>query len=183
MPFTDVLPTDWFFEYTHCLWCRGAISGYADHTFRPYNWTTRGQMTKVVVLAFGYQTHLPSAPTFNDVPTDHPFYQYVETAAFYDIVDGYDDGSFHPSNPVTRGQLCKITANGARWALINPQIPTFSDVPPGSAFYNYVETAYCHQIIDGYDGGVFLPYNWATRAQICKIVCQATRALASCVVP
>jgi hypothetical protein len=181
MNFIDVQLTDWFYEFVRCLYCRGAISGYADGTFRPHNFTIRGQMTKVVVLAFGYPLYVPATASFTDVPPTDSFYVYIESAAFYDIVDGYDDGTFRPYNYVTRGQLCKITAIGAQWTLINPPTPTFSDVPPGSAFYEYVETAFCHRIIEGYEDGSFKAYSYATRAQISKIVCLAVRDEFECV--
>jgi len=181
MNFSDVTSGDWFYEYVRCLYCRGAISGYADGTFRPYNNTTRGQMTKIVVLAFAYPIYTPTQPTFNDVPTTDPFYSYIETAAFNQIVSGYSDGSFRPYNNVTRGQLSKIVVVAAQWALINPTTPAFSDVPVEHPFYTYVETAYCHQIITGYADGTFRPANNATRAQISKIVCEAVRNTSSCV--
>jgi hypothetical protein len=60
-----------------------------------------------------------------------------------------------------------------QWALLNPPTPTFSDVPPGSTFYRYVETAVAHGIIEGYDDGTFRPGNSATRGQIAKIVYNA----------
>jgi len=181
--FIDVHTTDWFYEYVRCMYCKGAISGYADHTFRPYNNTIRGQMTKIVVLAFGYTMHVPQNATYRDVPPTDTFYTYIETATYYHIVTGYDDGTFKPYNYVTRGQLSKITANAAQWQMIDPSTPTFSDVPRGSAFYNYIETAYCHRIIDGYSNGTFRPDDFATRAQICKIVCLATRNLNPCSTP
>jgi len=180
MNFIDVQTSDWFYEYVRCLYCMGAISGYADRTFRPYNNTIRGQMTKIVVLAFNYPLATPGTPSFIDVPTTDTFYVYIETAYRHNIVDGYNDGTFRPYNNVTRGQLCKITVIGAQWELIDPPTPTFSDVPRGSAFYNYIETAYCHRIIDGYNDGTFLPYTYATRAQISKIVCLAARDQFEC---
>jgi len=174
--FTDVQPTDYFYEAVTYLWCHGVISGYSDNTFRPYNNTTRGQMTKIVVLGFGIPIWTPSpsaTPTFNDVPPTDTFYTYIETAARNNIVSGYADGSFRPYNNVTRGQLSKIIVIGATiangWPLINPPTPTFSDVPPNSPFYTYIETAYCHGIISGYADGTFRPYNDATRGQIAKI--------------
>ena len=61
-------PTDYFYEAVRYLYCRGVISGYADNTFRPYNNTTRGQLTKIVVLGFGMPIYSPPTPTFRDVP-------------------------------------------------------------------------------------------------------------------
>jgi hypothetical protein len=168
--FSDVQPTDYFYEAVRYLFCAGVISGYSDDTFRPYNNATRGQMTKIVVLAFGYPIYTPPTPTFSDVPAAHTFYQYIETAAHEGIVSGYADGTFRPGNDVTRGQLSKIVVEAAGWPLLNPPTPTFTDVPVGSAFYQYVETAFEHAIISGYSDGTFRPFNNATRGQISKIV-------------
>jgi hypothetical protein len=173
MTFTDVHASDYFYEPVRHLFCHGVISGYADNTFRPNNATTRGQLTKITVLAFRIPLYTPPTPTFTDVPISNPFYVYVETAAFHNIVQGYSDGTFRPDNNVTRGQVCKIVVNAAGWTPINPPIPTFSDVPVGSGFYEYIETAYVRGIISGYSDGTFRPGNDATRAQICKVVYRA----------
>jgi hypothetical protein len=174
--FLDVLPTDYFYEPVRYLYCNGVISGYGDNTFRPYNNTTRGQLTKIVVLAFGIPLYTPPQPTFTDVPTTHTFYQYIETAAFEGLVSGYADGTFRPQNDVTRGQLSKIVVEAAGWPLLNPPTPTFTDVPTGHTFYQYVETAFNHGIITGYADGTFRPGNNATRGQISKIVYEAVIA-------
>ena len=173
MTFTDVLPTDFFYVPVRYLYCAGVISGYADNTFRPYNTTTRGQLTKIVVLGFGIPLYTPPQPTFTDVPATHTFYQYIETAAYEGIVSGYSDGTFRPGNDVTRGQLSKIVVVAAAWPLVNPPTPTFTDVPTNHTFYTYIETAYDHEIISGYADGTFRPGNNATRGQISKIVYNA----------
>jgi plastocyanin len=162
------------------LYCEGVISGYADGTFRPYNNTTRGQMAKIVIIAFDYPIYIPPTPTFTDVPPTDPFYQYIETAAFNNIVSGYSDGTYRPYNNVTRGQLSKIVVVAADWALENPPTPTFSDVPTTDPFYTYIETAYCHEIITGYADGTFRPGENATRAQISKIVSLAMQNAGQC---
>jgi len=173
MNFSDVHPSDYFYNDVHVLFCMGAISGYSDGTFRPFNNTTRGQLSKIIVLAEGWALQNPQNPTFSDVPYGSAFYQYIETAVAHSIISGYADGTFRPNNNVTRGQLSKIIVLAEGWALQNPQNPTFSDVPYGSAFYQYVETAYAHNVISGYADGTFRPGNSATRSQICKIVAQA----------
>ena len=94
------------------LYCHGAISGYGDGTFRPYNLTTRGQLAKIVVLAEGFTIYTPPTPTFHDVPTTNPFYTYIETAYHQGVISGYSCGTgcleFRPGNNSTRGQLSKI---------------------------------------------------------------------------
>src|SRR5207253_2809292 len=54
LTFTDVHSTDYFYQAVVYLYCRGIISGYSDHTFRPYNNATRGQLSKIAVLAQGW---------------------------------------------------------------------------------------------------------------------------------
>jgi hypothetical protein len=174
--FTDVLPTDYFYEPVRYLYCNAVISGYNDSTFRPYNNTTRGQLTKIVVLGFGLDIYTPSTPTFTDVPVDHPFYLFIETAAHEGLVSGYADNTFRPFANVTRGQLSKIVVEAAGWPLYIPPTPTFSDVPADHPFYAYVETAHQHAIISGYSDNTFRPYNDATRGQISKIVYLAVTA-------
>jgi subtilisin-like proprotein convertase family protein len=139
--FTDVHTTDFFYQGVVWLYCRGAISGYGDNTFRPFNNTTRGQMVKIVTLAYGIATYIPPTPTFNDVPVTDPFYQYIETAAHNSIVSGYNCGGvgepcpgvyFRPVALVTRGQLSKIVVVAAGWALLDPVAATFIDVIRGT---------------------------------------------------
>ena len=171
--FSDVRQTDYFYEAVRYLFCAGAISGYADQTFRPYNNTTRGQLCKIIVLAEGWPLYTPSQPTFSDVPPTSPFYPYVETAHSRGTIAGYADGTFRPGNDVTRGQLCKIIVLASGWEIDTSGGPHFTDVSPNSPFYPYIETAFNHEAISGYADGTFRPGSSAIRGQICKIVYNA----------
>lgn len=174
--FSDVASSDYFFEPVHYLVCHGVISGYDDHTFRPFNDTTRGQMAKIVVLGFGVPIYTPTTATFNDVPTTDKFFTWVESAAKAGIISGYADHIFHRERSVTRGQLSKMVAIAAKWTLVSPQQQHFSDVAPSNTFYSYIETAYAHGVISGYNNGMFLPSNPASRAATTKIVYLAIMA-------
>jgi len=165
-----VQQSDYFYVPVRYLYCIGAISGYADGTFRPYSATTRSQLVKMVVLARGFPLVRPATPTFSDVPASQPFYPYIETAAQHGIISGYADGTFQPYGSVTRGQTCKVVVVAASWTLVTPATPTFSDVGPGNPYYTYVETAYRHNIIVGYSDGTFRWGNDATRGQLSKVV-------------
>ncbi len=188
--FSDVTdPAAYYYAGVYYLACRGVISGYDDGTFKPFNNTTRAQMTKIVTLAFNLALVTPPASgTFADVAPGSVFYPLIETAAARGIVSGYTCGGvdpqtgqsepcdsarrpyFRPSDFVTRGQLTKIVVLGAGWALRTPPTPTFRDVPTGSVFYPFIETAVCHGVISGYSDGTFRPNNFAFRGQIAKIV-------------
>ncbi len=173
MNFSDVSPNDYFYEAVHYLYCAGVISGYGDGTFRPYNNTTRAQLTKIIVLAEGWPIDTTGGPHFSDVSEGSTFYDYIETAYNHAIISGYGDGTFRPDNNVTRAQLSKIIVLAQGWPIDTSGGPHFSDVPEGSTFYGYVETAFNHGIVTGYGDGTFRPDNNATRGQISVIVYRA----------
>jgi hypothetical protein len=192
--FSDVGVNDYFYEPVRYLFCAGAISGYPDNTFRPYINTTRAQLAKIVVLAEGFPVNTTGGPHFVDVPTSNTFYPYVETAFNRNLITGYACGGpgepcpgtyFRPGNNVTRGQLSKIIVTAEGWSLANPATATFRDVPVGSTFFPYVDTAFAHNLITGYPcgcpgetcpGSYFRTNNSATRGQIAKIVYNAVTA-------
>ena len=194
IPFTDVQSTDYFYTAVQYLAARGIVSGYSDGTFRPYNPTTRGQLAKIVALGFALPAYTPpGGATFSDVPTGSTFYAQIEAAAHIGAVAGYACGAtpaepcdsahrpyYRPAALVTRGQLAKIITLAARWPLITPATATFSDVPTGSTFYAYVQTAVCHAIVSGYSDGTFRPTANATRGQISKIVYGAITGTGTC---
>jgi hypothetical protein len=153
---------------------RSVVGGYQDLTFRPNNWTTRGQLVKVVVLGFGFPLENPPTPSFSDVPRNHPFYTHIETAVAHGLIGGYADGTFRPDVNVTRGQIAKIVVQATGYPLKNPATPTFIDTPPDHTFYQHIETASAHGIIGGYVGPTFRPDTPATRGQIAKMTNVAT---------
>ena len=103
-----MLPGSTFYDYVACLYCRGAIGGYPDGTFRPGNSVTRGQLCKIVVTAEAWSIYTSGGPHFSDVPRGSAFYTYVETAYEHAVVSGYGDGTFRPQLNATRGQLSKM---------------------------------------------------------------------------
>jgi hypothetical protein len=198
LSFEDVAPGDWYYNYVQWMYCHGVISGYTGlpqcsgpgaSCFKPGNNNTRGQMAKIVVLAFSFPIDTTGGPHFTDVLPGSTFYAYVETARNLNLASGYSDGTFRPNANITRGQLSKIAVNAAiladagHWSLEDPPEATFEDVAVGSTFFRYIETAVSHHILSGYPCGIppagpcgtgnkpyFLPFNNATRAQISKII-------------
>src|SRR5207248_5972606 len=101
-PFTDIHPSDYFFDRVLDLYDAHAISGYDDGTFRPSNNATRAQVVKIVVLAFNVTLLQNPSQHFTDVPPTHPFFIYIETAYYYGLINGYGDNTFRPYNNITR---------------------------------------------------------------------------------
>jgi hypothetical protein len=192
--FIDVALYHWAYEFVEALASTGAISGYADGTFRPNNSTTRAQLTKIVVLSFDIPQINPPVAHFADVAVGSTFYTFVETAFARGLLGGYECGGpgepcdaqrrpyFRPGNDVTRAQIAKIVVSAAGWPLANPPVATFTDVAVGTPFFQFVETASARAIVGGYPCGgpgepcdaqrrpYFRPGPSATRAQISKVV-------------
>jgi hypothetical protein len=59
----------------------------------------------------------PQTATFNDVPTDHPFFQYVEALNASGVTGGCGNNNYCPDSPVTRGQMAVFfsKALGLHW--------------------------------------------------------------------
>jgi hypothetical protein len=54
----------------------------------------------------------PATATFNDVPTNHPFFQYIEALSASGITGGCGSGIYCPDAPLTRGQMAVFLAKG-----------------------------------------------------------------------
>ncbi|MDQ3705404.1 MAG: NPCBM/NEW2 domain-containing protein [Chloroflexota bacterium] len=109
---------------------------------------------------------------FSDVPPGSTFYSFVQCLACRGVLGGYADGTFRPGAGITRGQLAKLVSNAAGYDEdVSGQ--TFSDVPPGSTFYLYVERIARRGIVGGYGDGTFRPGGPATRGQIAKVLSNA----------
>ena len=171
--FSDVPRDFWAFVPIDYLAAHGIVSGYADGTFRPYNNATRGQFSKMIVAAEEWPIVLPARPTFSDVPANNPFYGVIETAYAHGVISGYADGTFRPNNNITRGQISKLITLAEAWPLDPPAAPSFNDVPPGSAFYPFVEAVATRAVASGYADGTFRPNTNATRAQLSKMLYNA----------
>jgi len=59
----------------------------------------------------------PAQATFGDVPTNHPFFQFIEALVASEITAGCGGGNYCHDNPVTRGQMAFFlaTALGLHW--------------------------------------------------------------------
>ena len=72
-----------------------------------------GDLTGLAGMIVGYQLQVsppPASATFNDVPTSHPFFQFIEAFADAGITGGCGGGNYCPDNPVTRGQMAVFLA-------------------------------------------------------------------------
>ncbi len=112
--------------------------------------------------------------SFPDVPQGHPYYAAVLDLAERGIIDGYPDGSFGPSNLVTRQQFAKMIVLAGGYPASETDVCPFGDVivsGPGDLYPdNYVAVAAQQGITLGLTSGTFGPHANITRYQLLSMV-------------
>lgn len=101
----------------------GAKIGHFRNLF--VNWGSAPTNGSVLVEAAEIAWHravspAPPTPTFGDVLTSHPFFQWVEALAASGITGGCGGGNYCPNNPVTRGQMAVFLSKGLGLYWANP---------------------------------------------------------------
>lgn len=86
---------------------------------------------------------------FTDM-SDHWALSYAKTLASQGVLNGYQDGSFRPDNPVTRAELAKIIA--VAFNISGTTGNSFTDVSDDSWYASYVNSMASAGVINGYDG-------------------------------
>jgi hypothetical protein len=100
----------------------------------------------------------------------------VERLAAFGIIDGMDDGKYHPELDVTREQFAKVLveALGLGSAAGAAQGATqFADVEAGRWSSGYVNVAVGQGILKGYPDGTFKPANKVTYAEAVTMLVRA----------
>lgn len=83
LTFSDVNSSSWYYDYVRAGVSLSLLSGYSDNTFRPNNYITRAEATKIVDGMIGrtleYE-YLYRDLYYKDVPTTNWAYPYVKMA-------------------------------------------------------------------------------------------------------
>ncbi|MGI5940494.1 MAG: N-acetylmuramoyl-L-alanine amidase [Thermoleophilia bacterium] len=108
---------------------------------------------------------------FSDVNEEMVAYDAIRFMAGAGVISGYSDGSFRPSNTLTRGQATKVLVLWQRVPLTKAAGYSFSDVD--SVYRPYVSAAVAQRWVGGYADGLFRPYSTLTRQQMAVIMVRA----------
>lgn len=110
-----------------------------------------------------------AAKAFTDVEENTELDKAVKEYVEKGVIGGYSDGTFRPSNPVTRAQAAKILAGAFELNLKNVKNPRFMDVPVTHPNYKYIAALSNAGIAQGVNNR-FNPEAPVTRAQIAKML-------------
>jgi hypothetical protein len=200
--FEDVPRSAGYWRHVEALYRAGitsgcGVDGQGRLYFCPSNTTTRKEAAVFVVRAAGKTELNRPTPTFSDVPSDKPWYGYVERLA--DSDSWYDAGNpclgpptqgcgsnppypppvYCPEALVTRAMVAVYLCRARGKCPWDNPTPTFSDVPPTLSYYGFVERL---ADADSWNGdpptqgcapGLFCPNDNATRAQMAVFLARA----------
>ena len=176
VPFTDVLPTNPFFNFINSMYALGITAGCATNPpqYCPDSTTTRGQMAVFLITAiegensFSYTT----TPYFTDVPASNPFFKFIQKLKDLGITGGCSPTEFCPNAPITRGQMAVFVIK-SRYGTINftyPSTPYFTDVPPSDPFFPFIQKMAQTGITAGCAVGLYCPNQSLTRGQMAVFI-------------
>jgi len=159
------------------------VQGYAGGWYHPEVTVSRDQMAVFIARGMaGGDEDVPTGPaeaTFDDVPTDHWAYKYVEYCVANDIVQGFGPVTYGPAGIVARDSMAvfvsRAVAGGDGNVPEGPAEATFDDVPTDYWAYKYVEYCVADDIVQGYGPATYGPTVRVARDQMAVFICRAFR--------
>lgn len=108
--FPDVPPDASYAEAVNLLADLGIVVGDGAGNYNPNATISRAETAAIICRMLGAEDEAKAIKTtvFNDVPANHWAVGYVAKAAELGIIDGYGNGNFGPSDPVTYEQMVKM---------------------------------------------------------------------------
>jgi hypothetical protein len=179
--FRDVPYHFWAHDQVDACVAADIVGGYPDGLYHPDWSVSRDQMAVFISRALaGGDGNVPDGPdtaTFDDVPTDHWAYEYVEYCVAEGVVQGFDPVTYAPTVIVARDAMAvfisRAVAGGDDNVPDGPAEATFDDVPTNHWAYKYVEYCVAQGIVQGYDPITYGPTITVSRDQMAVYICRA----------
>ena len=118
---------------------RSILTGRDAATFAPDASMTRAEFAAVVVLALGLTPQRRGL--FEDVSAGSWYAGFVDTAAFYGIVNGKQAGRFVPAGTITRQEAAVMVARAGALCGMQTDFDTAAIRDTLAQFTDYVQTA------------------------------------------
>lgn len=120
--------------------------------------------------------------SFPDVPAGYPYAAAIGEVSARDIMTGYADGGFHPTDPVTRQQFAKMVVLTLGLPVTERDTCLFTDVGRSSGpdpLYpdHYVAVAASRGVTTGISATSFGPWKEIARAQLISMVVRGAESV------
>ncbi len=171
----------WAQKTINNMGARTIINGVGNNMYEPDRGITRAEYAAILVRALGLNIGM-GTNNFVDVTASDWYYGYVQTAVGYGLIYGYGDGTFGPTDTITREQAMtmiaramKITGLGYDLAsdidTVQQILSSFND---GGNCSEYARQgiAVCIEvgIVAGKDNKTIAPKANITRAEVATII-------------
>lgn len=128
-PFVDVHSSDWFSEDVDISYTEGYITGTTPTTFSPNVSITREEAAFILAKNLMMEPSVGEDLSFTDSRNISTWSRgLVSTAARYNLISGYPDGSFVPQRAITRGEAAVLLLNAVGTLVQEPGVQTLGDV-------------------------------------------------------
>lgn len=99
----------WARDYVDTAYKNKILMGYEDGSFRPKAQMTRMEVAVALGKIFGNNSKLNSHGNLSDIDEAPPWaLDEIKKSIALGIIHGYDDNTFKPHKPVTRGEAAKM---------------------------------------------------------------------------
>jgi hypothetical protein len=173
-PFADVPSFDWAYEPVTLLHQMNIINGYENNEFKPDRNITRAEFINMTANALGLKPVSANLAFKDNNQIPNWATQSVQTAVQAGLIDGYEDGSLRPNQPISRTEIVAILAKGFHLPATTNYSLTYTDrsaIPNWAV--NYVRSASTKGLVDGYEDGSFAPNRSAKRSEVASILYKA----------
>ena len=172
--FDDLDGYSWATDAISHLASKGVVNGKEENKFYPADNITREEYAKIIVLAFGLYNE-DAICDFVDVDAQSWSYKYIASMYGYGAINGYNDGSFGATKPITREEMAvmlyRVMQKQSRLEFASELKTNLYDYNEISDYAkNSVVSLNYNKIIAGDEKGYFNPKNNATRAEVCKMI-------------
>jgi len=160
--YPDVPPEHPFFQEIRAVANAGLAFG-SPQGFQPVAPMSRQAVAAWLARRADVELEPCTAAPFSDVPTDHPFCSEISWLATSGATEGYADGTFRPTSPVTRQTAAAFLWRLAGEPPVGPGPPSFADVGVDHPFRAAIEWMAASGRSSGYGDGTFRPATVVSR--------------------
>lgn len=146
------------------------IKGYSDGTVRPNETITREEIAEILYRISNDAAFITAGGNkFSDVAADRWSAAAIEFMTEKGVITGYEDGSFRPSDNLTRAEFAALVSRFAN--LYNGgEITKYKDVDDTLWAYRSIMALTNAKLMNGYEDGSFRPENNITRAEVMTVI-------------
>lgn len=172
LPFTDLAEDAWYSGAVEYVYAHGLMRGMSEIVFSPNTSLTRAQAVQILYNLEG-QPVVSGAATFTDA--EHWAKTPIAWAQQTGVVDGYEDNSFRPENPISRQEFAQMMYNYAKYKgydlTAKGNLDAFPDADKMGAWAEpSLAWANGNKLINGHDDGTLDPGGITIRAQAASIL-------------